>query len=157
MAHAPSGSHLSAFMDRIIVYLWIAFWYIVDRILVPLGSHFSTFRMRIAISCDPNFWDPGLHFSTTQKMVSFSKCARISSLCVGFRLGTLHGHFFHKDFRLNLNFPFESQIKLVLILINISSVTLIEIKIKELEAWFQTPTGCMRMRYESQGLIALSL
>ena len=29
------------------------------------------------------------------KMVSFGNLAMIASLCVGFHLGTLHGHLFH--------------------------------------------------------------
>ena len=47
-------------------------------------------------------------------MVSFGNIARISSLCVGFHLGTLHGYFFHCDFYPNLNFLLEHQIKPVL-------------------------------------------
>ena len=49
-------------------------------------------------------------------MISFVNFARIASICVGFDLGTLHGYFFHQDFRPNLNFPLEYQIKLVLII-----------------------------------------
>ena len=47
-------------------------------------------------------------------MISFVNFARIASICVGFHLGTLHGHFFHQDFWPNLNFLLEDQIKLVL-------------------------------------------
>ena len=47
-----------------------------------------------------------------RKMRSFGNFARIVSLCVDFRLGTLHGYFFHQDFRPSLNFPLEHQIKL---------------------------------------------
>ena len=43
-------------------------------------------------------------------MVSFCSLIRIAVLCVGFRLGTLHGYFFTKTF----NFPLKNQIKLVL-------------------------------------------
>ena len=50
-------------------------------------------------------------------MISFVNFARIASICVGFRLGTLHGYFFHKDFWPNLNFLLEYQIKLVLIFV----------------------------------------
>ena len=47
-------------------------------------------------------------------MISFVNFARISSIFVGFHLGTLHGYFFHQDFWPNLNFPLECQIKRVL-------------------------------------------
>ena len=47
-------------------------------------------------------------------MISFDNLARIESICVGFHLGTLHGHFSHLDFWPNLNFLLEDQIKLVL-------------------------------------------
>ena len=48
-------------------------------------------------------------------MVSFVNFERIASICVDFRLGTLHRYFFHSGFWPNLNFPLEYQIKLVLI------------------------------------------
>ena len=51
-------------------------------------------------------------------MISFVNFARITSICVGFHLGTLHGYFFHQEFWPNLNFPLEYQIKLVLICVN---------------------------------------
>ena len=47
-------------------------------------------------------------------MISFVNFARITSICVVFHLGTLHGYFFHQDFWPNLNFPLEYQIKPVL-------------------------------------------
>ena len=47
-------------------------------------------------------------------MVSFVNFAMIASICVGFRLGTLHGYVFHQDFWPNLNFQLEYQMKLVL-------------------------------------------
>ena len=47
-------------------------------------------------------------------MFSVGNFARIASLCVGFRLGTLDGYFFNQNIWPNLNFPLEHQIKLVL-------------------------------------------
>ena len=49
-------------------------------------------------------------------MLSFVNFARITSICVGFDLGTLHGYFFQQDFWPNFIFPLEYQIKLVLML-----------------------------------------
>ena len=56
-------------------------------------------------------------------MVSFVNFARISRLCVGLHLGTLHGYFFHQDFWPNLNFPLECQVTLVLKFILLLSLT----------------------------------
>ena len=50
-----------------------------------------------------------------RKIISFANFARITSICVGFHLGTLHGYFFPRNFRPNLNFLLEYQIKRVLI------------------------------------------
>ena len=47
-------------------------------------------------------------------MTNFVSFARITSICVDFHLGTLHGYIFHQNDWPNLNFPLEYQMKLVL-------------------------------------------
>ena len=52
--------------DNSLILFRITFWYLSYYILVLLGSHFSTFWMRIANSWDRNVWNGGSDFTTTQ-------------------------------------------------------------------------------------------